>query len=204
MAMRVRTGTPAMCMAMDLLEQRECALSSSGGNPSRAAPTCLHSALMTDMAFEAPTEHRPWWVGQSLTVEVGSHPCSRRRRKMLAPNQTGQAARNSNLKWETVSPQMAFFWLSRVRKIWVTCWNHSIGVWGGEEGVTKKDDNVLEWKELSWPVMASVLGVLVWRKAEVESQDNQVGGVSVILETMEWTMPRGIAFYHLIGGSSIL
>ena len=59
MATRVRSGTPAMCMAMAQPEQRECVPMSSGANPSLAAPTCLHSALTTEMMLEALTERIP-------------------------------------------------------------------------------------------------------------------------------------------------
>ena len=51
MAMRVRSGKFAMCMARDLLERRECVSESSGENPSLAAPTRLHFSLRTVM----------WW-----------------------------------------------------------------------------------------------------------------------------------------------
>ena len=46
MAMRVRSGTPAMCIAMALTERRECSPTPSGANMSLAAPARLHSALM--------------------------------------------------------------------------------------------------------------------------------------------------------------
>ena len=59
MAMRFQSGAFAMCMAMDPPEQRECAPTSSGENPSLAAPTRLHSALRTVMMMEALTEQRP-------------------------------------------------------------------------------------------------------------------------------------------------
>ena len=58
-AMRVRYGTPAMCVAMAPPERRECVLKSSGANPILAAPTRLHSALMTEMMFEVLTKQRP-------------------------------------------------------------------------------------------------------------------------------------------------
>ena len=58
MAMRVRSGTPAICMAMDPLEQRECQPTSSRANPSLDAPTFLNSTLMTEMMLEALTEQR--------------------------------------------------------------------------------------------------------------------------------------------------
>ena len=48
---------------------------------------------------------------------VGSHPWSRRRRKMLIPALNSQAAADSERKWETVSPHMAFFLLSRVMTV---------------------------------------------------------------------------------------
>ena len=72
---------------------------------------------------------------------------------MLIPTQTEQADRHPNLKRETVSPWMAFFWLSRVRMICVTCWNHSIGASGGRRvSPAKKTNytsgrncNVLQW-----------------------------------------------------------
>ena len=58
-AMRVRSGTPTVCMAMALPEERECVPTSSGENPSLAAPTRFHSALITEMTSEALTERRP-------------------------------------------------------------------------------------------------------------------------------------------------
>ena len=51
---------------------------------------------------------------------VGSHPRLHRRRKMLMPALTGQAAADSERKWETVSLWMVFFWFLRVMKIWVS------------------------------------------------------------------------------------
>ena len=63
MAMRVWSGTPAMCMAMAPPEHRKCIPTSSGENPSLAAPTRLHSALMAEMMFEVLTEQRPCAVG---------------------------------------------------------------------------------------------------------------------------------------------
>ena len=59
MATRVRSGTFMMCMAVAPLERRECVLTSSGENPSLAAPTRLHSALRTVMMMETLTERRP-------------------------------------------------------------------------------------------------------------------------------------------------
>ena len=44
----------------------------------------------------------------------------------MAPEKTGQDASDSECKWYTNSSLEAFFWLSRVRKIWVTYWNHSM------------------------------------------------------------------------------
>ena len=58
-AMRVQSGTFAMCMAMVLTERRECVPTSSGENPSLSMPTRLHSALRTVMTMEALTERRP-------------------------------------------------------------------------------------------------------------------------------------------------
>ena len=40
---------------------------------------------------------------------VGPHTWSRRWNKMSVPALTGQAAADSDRKWETVSPRMAFF-----------------------------------------------------------------------------------------------
>ena len=51
----------------------------------------------------------------------------------------------------------------------------------GEEGVPGKEDKVHEGTELHCPVMASALGVLTYTQAEVESQDDQVGGVLGLL-----------------------
>ena len=79
---------------------------------------------------------------------------------MLASPRTWKAAGHFDLKLETVSYQMGFLWLSRVRKICVKCWNHLIGLLGGEAGVTNKEDEVLEWMELDCPALASALGVL--------------------------------------------
>ena len=63
MAMRVRSGVFAMCMAMAPPERRECVPTSSGANPSLAAPTILHSALRTVMMMEALTRRIPWGLG---------------------------------------------------------------------------------------------------------------------------------------------
>ena len=52
MAMRVWSGTFAMCMAMSPLEWRESVPTSSGDNPSMAA------ALRTVMTMEALTKQR--------------------------------------------------------------------------------------------------------------------------------------------------
>ena len=51
----------------------------------------------------------------------------------------------------------------------------------GEEGVSDKEDEFLEWTELDCPAMAGAIGVITRSEAEVESQDDQVGGVSGIL-----------------------
>ena len=59
MSMRVLFGTPAMCIAMDPPERRECVVTSSGANPSIAVPTCWVSSLVTDMILEVLTEWRP-------------------------------------------------------------------------------------------------------------------------------------------------
>ena len=59
MAMRVRSGTSAMCMAMAPPERREWVPTSSEANPSLATPTRLHSALMVVIMMEALTEQRP-------------------------------------------------------------------------------------------------------------------------------------------------
>ena len=52
-----------MCMDMAHPEQREFVPKSSGAKPSLAAPTRLHSALMTAMTLAALMEQRPWGVG---------------------------------------------------------------------------------------------------------------------------------------------
>ena len=57
--MRVRSGTFVMYMTMAPPERRECVPTSSGANPSLAAPTRLHSALRTVMTTEVLTEQRP-------------------------------------------------------------------------------------------------------------------------------------------------
>ena len=59
MAMRVRSGTSAMCMAVAPPEQRECVPTSSGANQSLAAPTRFHSALRKVMMVEELTERIP-------------------------------------------------------------------------------------------------------------------------------------------------
>ena len=58
MAMRILSGIPVMCMAMDPTEQIECVPTSSRENPSLAAPTRWASSLMTEMVFEVMTEWR--------------------------------------------------------------------------------------------------------------------------------------------------
>ena len=59
MDMRVRSGTPAMCMAMTPPERRECVPTSFGANTSMAAPTQRVSDLRTEMMFEALNERSP-------------------------------------------------------------------------------------------------------------------------------------------------
>ena len=59
MAMRVRSGMYAMCVAVALPEQREWVPTSSGVNLGLAAPTRLHSALRTLVMMEALNERRP-------------------------------------------------------------------------------------------------------------------------------------------------
>ena len=59
MVVRVLSGTPAMCMAMALLELRECVPTSSGANPSLDVPTREFLALMMEMMFKALTDRRP-------------------------------------------------------------------------------------------------------------------------------------------------
>ena len=56
-------------------------------------------------------------MGKLIIGVVGSQPSSHRQRKIMMPAQNGQAVGDSNLKQETVSTWMAFYWLSRVRKI---------------------------------------------------------------------------------------
>ena len=82
---------------------------------------------------------------------------------------------------------------------------------GGLEGVSCKEDEVNEGTELHCPVMAVALGVLTQLQAEVESQDNQVRGVSSLLfggsvgcghNGMDDS--EGVSFTRLTGGSSIL
>ena len=46
----------------------------------------------------------------------------------MMPAQTGQADGDSDLKWETVSPWMAFFWLTRVRMMTAQLGS----LWGGD------------------------------------------------------------------------
>ena len=64
----------------------------SGENLSLVTPACWVSALMTVMMMDTLTAGRPWLEGKSLMGEVGSHTRSGRRRKMLVPALTGQAA----------------------------------------------------------------------------------------------------------------
>ena len=52
---------------------------------------------------------------------------------------------------------------------------------GGDAGVPDEKDELLEGTELHYPAMAGALGVLTGPQAEVESQDDQVGGVSGLL-----------------------
>ena len=59
MVMRVRSGILKMCTAMAPLEQRECAPTPSGANPSLVAPNRQALSLMTEMMFEALTERSP-------------------------------------------------------------------------------------------------------------------------------------------------
>ena len=74
---------------------------------------------------------------------------------MLASPRTWKAAGHFDLKLETVSYQMGFFWLSRARKICVKCWNHLIGLLGGRlVSPTKKTKSCSgwNWTVLHWPV----------------------------------------------------
>ena len=59
MAKKVPYGTPVMCTAMVHPNQREYVLTSSGANPSLAAPIQQVIALMTEMIFEVLTEGSP-------------------------------------------------------------------------------------------------------------------------------------------------
>ena len=59
MDMRVLSGVHVICMAVDILERRECVPTSSGANPSLAAPTRRVSVLMIEMIFEALVEWCP-------------------------------------------------------------------------------------------------------------------------------------------------
>ena len=61
-ATRVRSETSDMCIAIARLEWREFVPTSSGVNPSLAAPTRMRTALMTAMMLESLTEWRPWGV----------------------------------------------------------------------------------------------------------------------------------------------
>ena len=63
MVIWVRSGTPVMFMSMAPIERRECVPTSYRVNPSLATPTHLHSALMTEMLFEAMTKQRTSEVG---------------------------------------------------------------------------------------------------------------------------------------------
>ena len=62
MAMSELYGTPVMCIAMAPPEQRECVLTSSGVNPSLAAPTLVISAWINEMMSKAMTERSHWWL----------------------------------------------------------------------------------------------------------------------------------------------
>ena len=59
MDIRVRSGTPAMCVTMAPPEQREYVPKSSGENLILAAPNWRVSALMSEIMFEALTELIP-------------------------------------------------------------------------------------------------------------------------------------------------
>ena len=59
MAMKVRSRTPVMCMAMAPPDRRERVPTSSGENPSLTSATRLNSTPMTDIIFEVLTEQRP-------------------------------------------------------------------------------------------------------------------------------------------------
>ena len=59
MAMRVRSGTPVICMAVAPIEWSKRVPMSSGDNPSLAAPTQQVSALMTEIIFEVLNERSP-------------------------------------------------------------------------------------------------------------------------------------------------
>ena len=128
MAMRVKSGTLVMCMAMALPYQIYCVLASSRANPSLAAPTLVASIRKTVIIYESLTERIIWWVsGKTLTGVTTENQCSCMRRKMVNPARTGQAAADSDLKSEMYYPLISFFWLFRVRTIWVACWRSSIG-----------------------------------------------------------------------------
>ena len=56
MAMRVKFGTPLMCIAIDMLERRTCVLVSSGVNMSLAVPNLAVSVRSTAMISKALIE----------------------------------------------------------------------------------------------------------------------------------------------------
>ena len=80
---------------MALTEWREYVPTSFEAKRSLDAPTCRNSTLMTAMMLDALTDQKPLLEGKSLMGVVGSHPRSRKRRKMLMPTLTGQAAADS-------------------------------------------------------------------------------------------------------------
>ena len=65
---------------------------------------------MTAMILESITGRSPWTVGKWIIEVVGSQPSSCMLRMMLTPAWNGKAAGDSDLRWEAVSPQMAFFY----------------------------------------------------------------------------------------------
>ena len=64
MAMRVQSGTPVMCMAMDPLEQIDCVPTSYGAKPRQDSPTSIVSVWSTVMMSKSLIERSIWWVSR--------------------------------------------------------------------------------------------------------------------------------------------
>ena len=78
---------------------------------------------------------------------------------MLTPARSRKAAVDSDQKCETDSPWIAFFWLSRVRKILVVCWKFLMGASDGRSRYPKKKMKYMSGR--NWTVMRWI-GYLVY------------------------------------------